>query len=62
MIDDIINTNEGRRRSSMKRNTYGIIGAMDSEIQEADLQAEFFDQFRETNFNEQMDKAMTGEV
>lgn len=39
-----------------------MTGAMDSEIQEADLQAEFFDQFRETNFNEQMDKAMTGEV
>lgn len=32
-------------------------GAMDDEIQEADLQAELLERFRETNFNEQMDKA-----
>ena len=30
-----------------------VTGAMDDEIQEADMQAESFDQFRETNFNEQ---------
>ena len=36
-----------------------MTGAMDDEIQEADLQAESFDRFRESNFNEQMDKALT---
>ena len=39
-----------------------ITGAMDDEIQEAELQAESFDQLREINFNEQMDKAMEGET
>ncbi len=43
-------------------NTLIVTGAMDDEIREADLQAESFNQYRETNFNEQMDKAMTAET
>lgn len=34
-----------------------VTGAMDDEIQEANLQAEEFDQFREDNFSELMEKA-----
>lgn len=34
-------------------------GAMDEEIQTADQHAESLDQFRESNFSEQMDKART---
>ena len=34
-----------------------VTGAMDDEIQEANLQAEEFDQFREDNFSELMKKA-----
>ena len=39
-----------------------VTGAMDEEIQEANLQAEEFDQFREVNFNEQMEKATAEET
>ena len=39
-----------------------VTGAMDDEIQEANLQAEEFDQFRENNFNEQMEKAAAEET
>ena len=37
-----------------------MTGTMDDEIQEADMQAESFDQFRENDFSDQMNKAMTG--
>ena len=43
-------------------NTLIVTGAMDDEIREADLQAESFDQYRESNFNEQMDKAMAAGI
>ena len=39
-----------------------VTGAMDDEIQEANLQAEEFDQFREVNFNEQMEKVTAEET
>jgi len=48
----------GRRNLINKyADTLIVTGAMDDEIQEANLQAEEFDQFREDNFSELMEKA-----